>query len=177
MSSTKKGLTALTLLLLLALAGSASAQAARTYSLVQGGTHVAASPFVGPDGSTAYHGALVIGQAAGATPTTFTFSLAFRATGVVDPAAGIYGGVILPPTSSFSVSQLSGRRSVTTSGTIDSGAVTYRLTPEGRAEVVGVVSSALTVWEGSNKRRTAVGHGTLDYGTAAEGAGTLVLYF
>ena len=177
MFSTKKGLPALTLLLLLTLAGSASAQTTRTYSLVQGGTHIAASPFVGLDGSTTYHGALVIGQVSGATPTTFTFSLTFRETGLIDPVAGIYGGVILPPTSSFSVSQVSGRKSVTTSGTIDSGTVTYRLTPDGRAEIVSLVSSALTVWEGRNKSRTAVGHGTLDYGTAAEGAGTLVLYF
>jgi hypothetical protein len=177
MFSMKKSLPALTLLLLLTLAGSASAQTTRTYSLVQGGTQVAASPFVDLNGSTTYHGALVIGQAAGTTPTTFTFSLAFRATGLIDPLAGIYGGVILPPTSSFSVSELSGRKSVTTSGTIDSGAVTYRLTSDGRAEIVSVVSSALTVWEGRNKSRKAVAHGTVDYGTAAEGAGTLALYF
>lgn len=177
MLSMKKGLPAFTLLLLLALAGSASAQTTRTYSLVQGTTHVAASPFVDASGSTTYQGALVIGQAAGAAPTTFTFSLAFRDTGLIDPVAGIYGGVILPPTSSFSLSELSGRKSVSTSGTIDSGAVTYRLTPDGRAEVVSLVSSALTVWEGRNKTRRAVAHGTVDYGTAAEGAGTLMLYF
>ena len=177
MFSTKKGLAALSLLLLLTLAGSASAQTTRTYSLVQGGTHIAASPFVDLSGSTTYHGALVIGQMSSAAPTTFTFSLAFRETGLIDPAAGIYGGVILPPTSSFSVSQLSGRKSVTTSGTIDSGAVTYRLTPDGRAEIVSVVSSALTIWEGRNKSRKAVAHGTVNYGTAAEGAGTLVLNF
>ena len=177
MFSMKKGLPALSLLLLLTLAGSASAQTTRTYSLVQGGTHVAASPFVDLSGATTYHGALVIGQVAGATPTTFTFSLSFREAGLIDPVAGIYGGVILPPTSSFSVSQLSGRKGVTTTGTIDSGSVTYRLTPDGRAEIVSVVSSALTVWEGRNKSRTAVAHGTVEYGTAAEGAGTLVLYF
>jgi hypothetical protein len=177
MFSMKQGLSALSLLVLLALAGSASAQTARTYSLVQGSTHVAASPFVGSDGSTTFHGALVIGQVASAAPATFTFSLAFRDAGLVDPAAGIYGGVILPPTSSFSVSETSGRKSVTTSGTIDSGTVTYRLTPDGRAEIVSLVSSALTVWEGRNKSRRAVGHGTVDYGTAAEGAGTMVLYF
>ncbi len=173
----KKGLPALSLLLLLLLAGSASAQTTRTYSLVQGGTHVAASPLVDAGGSTTYHGALVIGQAASATPTTFNFSLAFRETGLIDPTAGIYSGVILPPTSSFSVSELSGRKSVTTSGTIDSGTVTYRLTPDGRAEIISVVSSALTVWEGRNKSRKAVGHGTVNYGTAVEGAGTMVLYF
>jgi hypothetical protein len=129
------------------------------------------------NGSTTYHGALVIGQVASATPTTFTFSLASRETGLIDPVAGIYGGVVLPPTSSFSVSELSGRKSVTTSGTIDPGTVTNRLTPAGRAEIVSVVSSALTVWEGRNKSRKAVGHGTVNYGTAAEGAGTMVLYF
>jgi hypothetical protein len=177
MFSIKKGLPALALLLLLTLAGSASAQATRTYSLVQGSTHILASPFVDLSGSTTYHGALVMGQAAGATPTTFTFSLAFRETGLIDPAAGIYGGVILPPTSSFSLSELSGRKSVTTSGTIDSGAVTYRLTPDGRADIVSLVSSGLTVWEGKNKSRRAVGHGTVNYGTSAAGAGTLVLYF
>ena len=177
MFSTKKGLPALSLLLLLTLAGSASAQTTRTYSLVQGGTHIAASPFVDVSGSTTYHGALVMGQVAGATAASFSFSLTFRETGLVDPAAGVYSGAILPPTSSFSVSDLSGRKSVTTSGTIDSGTVTYRLTPDGRAEVISVVSSALTVWEGKNKSRTAVAHGTVNYGTSAEGAGTLVLYF
>ena len=176
MFSTKKGLPALSLLLLLTLAGSASAQTTRTYSLVQGGTHIAASPF-DINGSREYHGALVIGQVASAAPTTFNFSLTFRETSLIDSANGIYSGVILPPTSSFSVSELSGRKSVTTSGTIDSGAVTYRLTPDGRAEIISVVSSALTVWEGRNKTRTAVGHGTVDYGTVSEGAGTLVLYF
>lgn len=173
----KKGLSALSLLLLLTLAGSASAQTTRTYSLVQGGTHVEASPFVDASGSTTYQGALVMGQVASANPTTFSFSLAFRETGLVDPLAGIYGGVILPPTSSFSVSEVSGRKSVTTSGTIDSGTVTYRLTPDGRAEIVSVVSSALTVWEGRNKSRRAIGYGTVNYGTAAEGTGTMVLYF
>ena len=177
MLSIKKGLPAFSLLLLLTLAGSASAQTSRTYSLVQGVTQVAASPFVDSSGATTYQGALVMGQAAGATPTTFTFSLAFRETGLTDPAVGIYSGVILPPTSSFSVSEVSGRKSVTTSGTIDSGTVTYRLTPDGRAEIVSVVSSALTVWEGKSKTRRAVGYGTVDYGTAAEGAGTMVLYF
>ena len=175
MLSKKKGLPALTLLLLLALAGSASAQTARTYSLVQGGTHVAASPFVGLDGSTTYHGALVIGQTAAAAPTTFTFSLAFRATGVIDPAAGIYGGVILPPSSSFSVSELSARKSVTTSGTIDSGAVTYRLTPDGRAEVVSIVSSGLTIWEGKNRTRRAVGYGTAAAGDSSASLPTIAV--
>ena len=173
----KKGLYALPLLLLFTLAGGASGQTTRTYSLTQGDTLTPASPFVDAAGTTTYHGALVIGQVAGATPGTFTFSLTFRDAGVIDPVAGIYGGVILPPTSSFSVSEFSGRKSVTTSGTVDSGAVTYRLTPDGRADVISIVSSGLTVWEGKNKTRRAVGHGTVDYGTSAEGAGTLVLYF
>jgi hypothetical protein len=96
---------------------------------------------------------------------------------VLDPVAGIYSGFIVPPTSSFSVSEVSGRKSVSTSGTVDSGAVTYRLTPDGRADVISIVSSGLTVWEGKSKTRRAVGYGTVDYGTAAEGAGTMVLYF
>jgi hypothetical protein len=53
----------------------------------------------------------------------FTFSLAFRETALIDPVAGIYGGAVFPPTGSFSVSELSGRKSVKTSGKIDSGAV------------------------------------------------------
>jgi hypothetical protein len=114
---------------------------------------------------------------AGATPGTFTFSLAFQDTGLIDPVNGVYGGFILAPNSSFSVAEFSGRKSVSTSGTIDSGTVTYRLTPDGRAEIISVVSGSLTVWEGKNRRRTAVGHGTLDYGTSAEGAGTIVLSF
>ncbi|HEX8188133.1 MAG TPA: hypothetical protein VF586_07280 [Pyrinomonadaceae bacterium] len=173
----KKGLYALPLLLLFTLAGGASGQTTRTYSLTQGDTLTPASPFVDEAGATTYHGALVIGQVSGATPGTFTFSLAFRETGLIDAAAGVYAGVILPPTSSFSVSEVSGRKSVSTSGTVDSGAVTYRLTPDGRADIISVVSSGLTVWEGRNKTRRAVGHGAVDYGTAAEGAGTLVLYF
>jgi hypothetical protein len=176
MFSMKKGLPAVSLLVLLTLAGSASAQTTRTFSLTQGDTHIPASPVVDASGSTTFYSALVIGQVVSATPTTFTFSLTFRDAGVLDPVAGIYSGVILPPTSSFSVSEIYGRKSVTTSGTVDSGTVTYRLTPDGRAEVVSVVSTALTVWQGKNKSRTAVGSGTVDYGTAAEGAGTMVLY-
>lgn len=173
----KKGLAALSLLLLLTLAGSASGQTARTISLSQGDTLTPASPFVDATGTTTYHGALVIGQVPGSAPGTFTFSLTFRASGVLDPAAGIYSGFILPPTSSFSVSEVSGRKSVTTSGTVDAGAVTYRLTPDGRADIISIVSSSLTVWEGRNKSRKAVGYGTVNYGVSAEGAGTLALYF
>jgi hypothetical protein len=177
MFSMKKGLTALSLLLLFTLAGSASGQTTRTISLSLGDTLTPASPFVDATGATTYHGALIIGQVAGATPGTFTFSLTFRAAGVIDPVAGIYSGTITPPISSFSVAEMSGRKSVSTSGTVDSGAVTYRLTPEGRADIISIVSSGLTVWEGKNKTRRAVGHGTVDYGTSNEGAGTMVLYF
>jgi hypothetical protein len=177
MFAIKKGLLALPLLLLLTLAGSASGQTTRTFSLSQGDTLTPGSPFVDATGATTYHGTFITGRVDGATPGTFTFSFAFRATGVIDPVAGVYGGVIVPPSSTFSVSEISGRKSVSTSGTIDSGAVTYRLTPDGRADVISIVSSGLTVWEGRNKTRKAVGYGTLDYGTSAEGAGTMVLYF
>jgi hypothetical protein len=177
MFAMKKGLYALTLLLLLTLAGSASGQAARTLSLSLGDTITPASPFVDASGATTYHGALITGRVDGSTPGSFVFSLTFRETGVIDPVAGIRSGFIVPPTSSFSVSEFSGRKSVTTSGTVDSGAVTYRLTPDGRADIISIVSSGLTVWEGKNKTRKAVGYGTVNYGTSAEGAGTLVLYF
>lgn len=177
MFALQKGLAALSLLLLLTLAGSASGQTTRTLSLSQGDTLTPASPFVDAAGVTTYHGAFVTGRVSPGSASTFTFSFAFQDTGVIDPAAGVYGGFILPPTSTFSVSEVSGRKSVTTSGTIDSGAVTYRLTPDGRADIISIVSSGLTVWEGRNKSRKAVGHGTLDYGTSAEGAGTMVLYF
>ena len=172
-----KGLYVLPLIMLFMLAGSASGQTTRTYSLTQGDTHIPASPLVYPDGSTTFHGAFVIGQVVSSVPATFTFSFGFRDTGVIDPVAGIYGGEILPPMSNFSVTELSGRKSVSTSGTIDSGTVTYRLTPDGRAEIISLVSNDLTVWEGKNKTRRAVGRGTVDYGTSAEGAGTLVLNF
>jgi hypothetical protein len=75
------------------------------------------------------------------------------------------------------VNQGSGRKTVSTSGSIDSGTVTYRLTQEGLADIISVSSNSLTVWEGKNKRRTAVGTGTLDYGTSVEGSGTLTLSF
>ena len=162
---------------LLTLSIPAAAQSARTFTLGQGATLAPASPGFDPSGATTYFGGLVAGQVAGATPGTFTLSVAFRNTGVVDPAAAIYTGEIVSPYSSFAVTQVSGRKSVTTSGTIDAGTVTYRLTADGRAEIISVVSGNLTVWSGKNKRRTAVGYGTLDYGTSAQGAGTMVLYF
>jgi hypothetical protein len=121
-------------------------------------------------------GGLVAGPLEGTTPGTYTLSVTFRSTGVVDPVAGVYSGVILSPYSSFVVTQSSGRKSVSTSGTIDSGTVSYRVTPEGLAEIISVVSDNLTVWEGKNKRRTVVGHGTLNYGTTAGVSGTIVLF-
>lgn len=162
--------------LLLSLSSPAAAQSTRTFTLGPGSTLAPASPGYDPSGATTYFGGLVVGQVAGATPGTFTLSVAFRNTGVVDQAAGIYAGDIVSPYSSFAVTQGSGRKSVTTSGTIDAGTVTYRLTADGRAEIISVASGNLTVWSGKNKRRTAVGYGTLDYGTSSQGAGTIVLY-
>ena len=177
MITIKKGFSALSLIVLLTLSGSAYAQTTRTLSLSRGDTLTPASPVVDSTGATTYFGGFVIGRVAGNTPGTFTFSLAFRDTGLIDPVAGIYSGLIISPNSSFAVTEVSGRKSVSTSGTIDGGAVTYRLTPDGRAEIISVVSNSLTVWEGKNSRRRAVGYGTLEYGTAADGVGTMVLYY
>ena len=154
----------------------AAAQTTRTFTLSRGDMLTPPSPSIDPSGATTYFGGLVVGQVEGSSPSTFTLSTTFRSTGVVDPVAGIYGGVIVSPYSSFVVTQSSGRKSVSTSGTIDAGTVTYRLTPDGFADIVSV-SGNLTVWEGRNKRRTAVGTGTLDYGTTVEGSGTITLYF
>jgi hypothetical protein len=162
--------------LMLSLGGPAAAQSARTFSLSQGSTLSPASPGFDPSGATAFFGGLVAGQVAGSNPGTFTLSVTFRSTGLIDAAAGVYGGEIVSPYSSFVVTQGSGRKSVQTSGTIDAGSVTYRLTPDGRAEIISVVSGNLTVWSGKNKRRTAVGYGTLDYSTTAQGSGTMTLY-
>lgn len=166
----------LTAVVFLSLSNPAAALITRTFSLSQGATMTPASPGFNPSGGTTYFGGLVAGQVEGTTPGTFTLSVTFRNTGVVDPVAGIYSGEILSPYSSFVVTQGSGRKSVSTSGTIDAGSVTYRITAEGRAEIISVVSGNLTVWEGKNKRRTAVGYGTLDYGKAVVGSGTLVLF-
>ena len=162
----------------LSLGGPAAAQSTRTFSLTRGDTMVPASPgIVDPSGATAYHGGLVAGQVEGTTPGTFTLSITFRSTGVIDQAAGVYGGEIVSPYSSFVVTQGSGRKSVSTSGMIDAGKVTYRLTPYGMADIISVTSDNLTVWEGKNKSRRAVGNGTLNYGTAVEGSGTIALIF
>ena len=156
----------------------AAAQSTRTFLLTRGDTMAPASPgLVGPNGATTYHGGLVAGQVEGTTPGTFTLSLTFRSTGVIDPVAGIYSGEIVSPFSSFVVNQGSGRKTVSTSGTIDAGIVTYRLTSYGMADIISVTSGNLTVWQGKNKSRRAVATGTLDYGTAAEGSGTMALIF
>ena len=153
-----------------------AAQTTRTFSLGPSSTITPASPGFDASGVPTYFGGLVAGQVVAANPTTFTLSVAFRSTGVIDPEAGIYGGEILtsPAYSSFAVTEASGRKSVSTSGSIDAGTVTYRLTADNRAEIISVVSNNLTVWEGRNKRRTAVGTGTLNYGP---GAGTITLTF
>ena len=177
MITMKKGFSALLLLMLLTFANSASAQTMRTLSLSQGDTLAPAFPVVDSAGTTTYFGGFVLGRVAGTTPGTFSFSLTFRDTGLIDPVAGVYGGFILSPNSTFAVTEVSGRKSISTSGMIDAGTVTYRLTPDGRAEIVSIVSGNLTIWEGKNKRRTAVGYGTLEYGMASEGTGTMVLYF
>ena len=162
--------------LFLTLSSPAAAQTTRTFSLSNGSTISPASPGYDLNGGTAYFSGLVAGQVAAATPSTFTLSVAFRNTGVVDSVAGIYSGEIIAPYSSFAVTQSSGRKSVSTSGTIDAGTVTYRITTYGRAEILSVTSGSLTVWEGKNKNRRAVGNGTLDYGTVAEGSGTITLF-
>jgi hypothetical protein len=161
----------------LSLVSPAAAQGTRTYSLKNGDTITPASHGYDPGGAPAYIGGQVAGQLDGATSGTFSLWVSFRNTGIVDAAAGVYSGEIVPQYSSFAVTEGSGRKSVTTSGTIDAGTVTYRLLADGRAEVISVVSGNLTVWQGKNKRRTAVGYGTLDYGTSAEGSGAMALYF
>ena len=173
----RKAIIALSLLMLLALATAASAQTTRTLTLTQGDTIAPASPITDATGATTYFGGFVNATAAGTSPGIFTLSLAFRDTGIIDPLAGVYGGTIVAPNSSFALSEAVGRKSRTTSGTVDAGAVTYRLTADGRAEIISVVSGNLTIWEGKNRRRMAVGYGSLDYGTAAPGAGTLTLFF
>ncbi|HKO60898.1 MAG TPA: hypothetical protein VJV03_07045 [Pyrinomonadaceae bacterium] len=159
------------------LTSSAMAQTTRTFSLSAGDTMTPASPGFDPAGGTMYYGGLVAGQATGTAGGIFTLSLTFRSIGVVDAANGIYGGLIVSPYSSFVVNQPSGRKTVSTSGSINTGTVTYRLTPEGRADIISVSSTSLTVWEGKNKSRRAVGTGTLDYGTTMIGSGKLTLTF
>lgn len=163
--------------ILFSLNSATMAQTTRTFTLGPGDTLMPASPGLDTTGGTTYQGGLVAGPASSTSPGTFTLSVTFQSAGVVDSANGIYGGTILAPYSSFVVTQSSGRKSVSTSGTIESGTVTYRLTPEGFAEIISVASNNLIVWEAKNRRRTAVGTGTLDYGTSTEGSGTLTLAF
>jgi hypothetical protein len=165
------------LLLVVAVAGVAHGQSTRTLSLVKGDTLTPASSFVDASGTRTYFSGLVIGSVDSSSPSTFALSLAFSDAGVVNADLGIYGGTIVSPNSSFTVTQASGRKSVTTSGSIGDGTVTFRLTPEGRADIISVVSNNLTIFEGKNKRRTAVGSGSIDYGSVTEGEGTMVLNF
>ncbi|HLL75340.1 MAG TPA: hypothetical protein VK421_08735 [Pyrinomonadaceae bacterium] len=171
----KKAVFALSLVLLFALA--ASAQTTRNLTLSQGDTITPASPVTDATGATTYYGGFVNARVEGTSPGVATFSLAFRDAGLVDPLGGVYSGAILAPNSSFAVTETVGRKSQSTSGTIDAGTVTYRLAEDGRAEIISIVSDNLTIWEGKNRKRTAVGSGSIDYGTAAPGAGTLTLVF
>ncbi len=177
MITIKKCFSALLLFVLLTLATSAFAQSTRTLSLTQGDTQNPAMPVVSPTGEITYYSGFVTGRVTSANPTTFSFLLSFKQVGLIDPTAGIYSGAIISPSSSFAVTEAVGRKSVSTSGTIDSGSVTYRLLPDGRADIISVSSNNLTIWEGKNSKRRAVGNGTIEYGTVAEGAGTMVLYF
>jgi len=170
-----QGLFALTLFVL-ALTNSAQAQT-QTYSLVNGDQLTPASGFVDLYGVKTYFGSFVNGQVLATTTTTFTFSVAFREIGPVEGSPGVYTGSVVAPNSSFAITQHVGRKSVTTSGSIDFGTVTYSVDADGRAEIISIVSGDLTIWEGKNKTRRAVGTGTLDYGTVAAGSGTLVLNF
>jgi hypothetical protein len=170
-----QGLFALTLFVL-ALTVSAKAQT-QTYSLVNGDSLTPASPFVDGTGAKTYFGGFINGQVIAGTTTTFTFSVAFREIGPVDGVPGVYSGSVVAPNSSFAVTQHVGRKSVTTSGSIDAGTVTYSLDANGRAEIISIESDNLTIWQGKNKSRTQAGTGTLDYGTVAAGAGTMVLNF
>lgn len=176
MITIKKGFSALLLFTLLMLAGSASAQSTRTLALSQGDTQTPAMPVASLTGEITYYNGFVMGRVTNTTPTTFSFLLSFKQVGLIDPTAGIYSGTIISPSSSFAVTEAVGRKSISTSGSIDYGSVTYRLLPDGRADLISV-SGALTIWEGKNSKRRMVGNGTIDYGTVTEGAGTMVLNF
>ena len=175
----KKGFSALLLLMLLALANSAYAQSTRTLELSQGYTHTPAMAVTNLTGEVTYHNGFVMGSVTNTTnPTTFSFLLSFKDAVLIDSAAGIYSGTIISPSSSFAVTEsVSRKKSTTTSGTIDSGSVTFRFLPDGRADIISVVSDSLSLWEGRNSKRRKVGSGTVDYGTVMEGEGTMVLNF
>lgn len=177
MITIKKGFSALLLFTLLMLSGSVSAQSTRTLALTQGDTQNPAMPVTTLNGEVTYYNGYVTGRVNASNPTTFSFLLSFKSTGLIDPTAGIYGGTITAPSSSFAVTEAVGRKSISTSGSIDSGSVTYRLLPDGRADIISVTSNSLTIWEGKNSKRRMVGNGTLEYGTVTEGAGTMVLNF
>lgn len=177
MISIKKGFSALLFFTLLMLTGSAFAQSTRTLALTQGDTQTPAMPVTALNGEVTYYSGFVMGRVTAANPTTFNFLLSFKGGGLIDPTAGIYSGTIISPSSSFAVTEAVGRKSVSTSGSIDSGFVTYRLLPDGRADIISVTSSNLSIWEGKNSKRKMVGNGTLEYGTVTEGAGTMVLNF
>ena len=176
MMKIKQGFFALTLFVL-ALATSAQAQTTQTHSLYNGDTLGLASGFVDSTGVRTYFGGFVNGQVVASTTTTFTFSVGFREIGPVEGAPGVYSGSIAAPSSTFAVTKAVGRKSVTTSGTIDSGTVTYSIDAYGRAEIISLESDSVTIWEGKNRSRRQVGNGTVDYGTVAAGAGTMVLNF
>jgi hypothetical protein len=107
MITIKKGFSASLLFMLLMLAGSASAQSTRTLSLSQGDTQTPAMPVVSLTGETTYYSGYVMGRVTATNPTTFSFLLSFKGTGLIDPAAGIYGGTIISPSSSFAVTEVS----------------------------------------------------------------------
>ena len=173
----KKGFSALLLFMLLMLVGSASAQSTRTLTLSNGDTQTPAMPVTSLTGETTYYSGFVMGSVNSTNPTTFSFLLSFKDAVLIDSTAGIYSGSIISPSSSFAVTESAGRKkSITTSGSIDSGTVTYGLTREGRGEIISV-SGALTIWEGKNSKRRAVGSGTIEYGAGTEGAGTMWLNF
>lgn len=171
----KKGFSALLLFMLLMLVGSASAQPAGMLTLSNGDTQTPAMPVTSLTGETTYYSGFVMGSVNSTNPTTFSFLLSFRDNGS-EPINGIHSGTIISPSSSFAVTEAARRKSISTSGSIDSGTVTYRLTPDGRADIISV-SGALTIWEGKNSKRRAVGNGTIEYGIVTEGAGTMWLNF
>src|SRR5687767_3773067 len=152
----KKGFSALLLFMLLTFAGSASAQSARELTLSNGDTQTPAMPVTSLTGETTYYSGFVMGTVTSTNPTTFSFLLSFKDAVLIDSTAAIYSGIIISPSSSFAVTEAVGRKkSITTSGSLDSGTVTYRLTPDGRADIISV-SGAVTIWEGKNSKRRAV---------------------
>lgn len=172
----KKGFSALLLFMLLTLAGSASAQSTRTLALNNGDTLTPAMPVTSLTGETTYYSGFVTGSVTNTTtPTTFSLLLSFKDAVLINPTAGIYSGTIISPSSSFTVTEAARRKSISTSGSIDSGFVTFQLLPDGRAEIISVKSNSLSIWEGKNSKRRMVGNGTLEYGTVTEGAGTMWL--